>query len=243
MPEPDAAKSDPGPIHHVTGWRVPLLWGLGMLVRLWCRTLRFEYAEADFRIARETTGPVTMLLWHNRLFGVPWLLRVPWPRRRPVHALVSASRDGASLARFFGYLGLHTVRGSSSRFGREALQELITIQRSGRDIAITPDGPRGPVYQLKAGAVLAAKRSGSTLLLFGLEYRSAWRLRSWDRFVIPKPFSRVVMRWELINAQALPPGAAGIEHVRCRLLELSGESPAKWPCLREAGGIQATGAV
>ena len=180
------------------------------------------------RAARATPTPVTMMLWHNRLFFVPWLARVVW-QGRPVSALVSASRDGASLARFFSFMGLRTVRGSSSRFGREALRELIAVQREGNDIAITPDGPRGPVYELKAGAVLAARRTRSPLLLFGVEFRSAWRVRSWDRFFIPKPFSRVVLRHELIDPQALAGGVAGVLHVRERMLVLSGESPAAWP--------------
>lgn len=234
MPDTASPKPDPGPVHEATGWRVPLLWFASVIVRAWCRTLRVDYHADGVRALYATPTPVTMLLWHNRLFVVPWLARVVWPAR-PVHALVSASRDGANLARFFGYIGVHTVRGSSSRFGREALRELIAVQRSGRDIAITPDGPRGPVYQLKAGAVLAARRTRSPLLLIGVDFRGVWRLRSWDRFCIPRPFSRVVLRWELIDPQQLPGGGDGVEHVRRRLLELSGESPEAWPARREAG--------
>lgn len=233
MPDTVASPSEPGPIYHAPAWHVPLLWAAGMLVRAWTATLRVEYDREGMRKARATPTPVTMMLWHNRLFFVPWLSHVVW-HGRPVSALVSASRDGASLAKFFNFLGLHTVRGSSSRFGREAVRELIAVQRDGHDLAITPDGPRGPVYELKAGAVLVARRTRSPLLLFGVEYRSAWRVRSWDRFCIPKPFSRVVLRHELIDPQSLPGGMAGVMHVRERMLILSGESPEAWPAAPQA---------
>lgn len=231
MPESEAPPSRPGSIHQATGWRVPLLWLAGWAVRLWCRTLRVDTDLSRLRAVHADPTPVTMLLWHNRLFAVPWLAREAWAGR-PVYALVSASRDGANLAKFFNYLGLLTVRGSSSRFGREALRELIAVQRAGHDIAITPDGPRGPVYQLKAGAVLAARRTGSPLILFGVQFANAWRVRSWDRFCIPKPFSRAVLRYEILDPRSLGGGAEGVEHVRRRLLVLSGESPEAWPPLR-----------
>lgn len=215
-------------MYEVTGWRVPLLWLAGMAVRLWVRTLRVEYTLDGVRDLHRGSVPVAMMMWHNRLFMVPWLARVIWPGR-PVYGLVSASRDGANLARFFNYIGMRAVRGSSSRFGREALRELIAVQRAGHDIAITPDGPRGPIYQLKAGAVLAARRTRAPMLLFGFEFRGAWRLRSWDRFFIPKPFSRVVLRHEIVDPGALPGGNEGVEFVRRRLLVLSGESLEAWP--------------
>lgn len=231
MPESTAPKPHPGPVYHATGWRVPLLWFAGLLVRAWCRTLRVSYDVDVFRALHAGTTPLTLMMWHNRLFMVPWLVR-RWPGR-PVYGLVSASRDGAILAQFFKYVGMRAVRGSSSRFGREALRDLIAVQRAGHDIAITPDGPRGPLYQLKAGAILAARRTRSPLVLFGIEFQSAWRLRSWDRFYLPKPFSRVLFRHEVIHPEALPGGHEGVELVRRRLLELSGESPADWPAVRE----------
>lgn len=239
-PDIDASPPSPGPIHEAAGWQIPLLWLVGMMVRVWCRTLRVEYDREGMRVAHATPTGVTMMLWHNRLFFVPWLSRVVWAGR-PVFALVSASRDGASLAKFFHFLGLQTVRGSSSRFGREALRELIAVQRTGGDIAITPDGPRGPVYSFKAGAVLAARRTRSPLLLFGVHYTGAWRLRSWDGFFIPKPFSRVVLRHELVYPDALPAGQAGVAWVRERLLVLSAESPQQWPIELPASDDAAAG--
>jgi len=199
-----------------------------MLVRGWCRLLRWRCDRAAFATVRADPRPVTILIWHNRLFVVPWLVRHLWPGR-PLHALVSASRDGANLAKFFSHLGLRTVRGSSSRFGREALHELIAVQRAGGDIAVTPDGPRGPIYQMKAGGVLAARRTRARLLLLGVDFTGAWRLRSWDEFRIPRPLSRVIIRHEVVESDALPEGDEGMEWIRRRLLELSGESPERRP--------------
>jgi lysophospholipid acyltransferase (LPLAT)-like uncharacterized protein len=241
VPDLEAPKSDLGPVYEATGWRVPLLWLAGLVVRTWCRTLRVEYDPQGMRELHQDPTPVAMLMWHNRLFMVPWLARYAWPDR-PVYGLVSASRDGANLAKFFEYIGMKSVRGSSSRFGREALRELISVQRSGRDIAITPDGPRGPIYQLKAGAVLAARRTRAPLLLLGVQFHSAWRLGSWDRFCIPKPFSRVVVDYEIVDPNALAGGFEGAEFVRQRLLVLSGESPEAWPAVRKAQAEDVPGA-
>jgi hypothetical protein len=204
------------------GWRAAAVWVLSLIVRLWVRTLRFECSPADLDVGRSNPGPAVILLWHNRgAFSIPWLLRTI-RRDRPVYALVSASRDGATMGRFFHILGLRLVHGSSSRFGREALHDMVACLRAGHDVALTPDGPRGPVYDLKAGAVLAARRVRAPVLLAGIDFRNAWRLRSWDRYFVPKPFSRAVIRFEMVGPDALGKGDEALAHLRERLLELSG---------------------
>jgi lysophospholipid acyltransferase (LPLAT)-like uncharacterized protein len=130
---------------------------------------------------------------------------------------VSASQDGAWLTAFFALAGLRTVRGSSSRMGREAAAALVEMLREGHDVGITPDGPRGPRYEVKPGAVIVARRARAPLLLVGGEFTSAWRLRSWDRFYVPVPFSRVRMRCELITVDQLADRDAGIALLHARL--------------------------
>ena len=171
-------------------------------MRLWGRSLRFETLPEDLRNYTKRDEPVAIILWHNRLFLSAEIVR-RYRQCRPAYALVSASRDGAWLTAFFSLVGMCTVRGSSSRLGREAASALVEVQREGHDIGITPDGPRGPCYDFKAGAVIVPRRSGAPLLLVGGEFTSAWRLKSWDRFYLPVPFSRVRMRCELIENREL----------------------------------------
>lgn len=216
---PPAAPPD-RTINAVTGWRRLVLWPLGMFVRLWGLSLRMEAAPEDLQNYMRKDRPVAIVLWHNRLFLAAEIVR-RYRQGRPAYALVSASQDGAWLTAFFSLAGLRTVRGSSSRLGREAATALVEVLREGNDIGITPDGPRGPCYELKPGAVIVPRRTGAPLLLVGAEFESAWRLRSWDRFYVPKPFSRVRMRCEIIEPARLADRDAGIALLRERLLALN----------------------
>jgi len=129
-------------------------------------------------------------IWHNRLLMFPLVLRRFFPNR-PGAALISASRDGDLLADAIHRFGYDVVRGSSSRLGASAILQLTEVLASGRDVVITPDGPRGPAYELGPGIVFLAQKSGALVLPMNLEYSRCWRLGSWDRFIIPQPFSKV----------------------------------------------------
>jgi len=118
-------------------------------------------------------------------------------------------------------VGLHTVRGSSSRFGREALHSLAEKLEQGEDIGITPDGPRGPCYDLKGGGVILARKTRACTILLGLRFTKAWRLASWDRFYLPLPFSRIELRAEAWSAEKMAGGEDTLSAVRSRLLELN----------------------
>lgn len=207
--QPNAAAAPVRAVNAITGWRRLLLWPFGVLVRLWGMTLRFEASPDDLRNYTKKDEPVAIVLWHNRLFLAAEIVR-RYRQGRPAYALVSASQDGAWLTAFFALTGLGTVRGSSSRMGREAATALVEMLRDGYDVGITPDGPRGPCYEVKPGAVIVARRTRSPLLLVGSEFTAAWRLRSWDRFYVPRPFSRVRMRCELITIDQLADRDAGI---------------------------------
>jgi lysophospholipid acyltransferase (LPLAT)-like uncharacterized protein len=207
-------------VHEISGWRRVLLWPFGLLVRLWGMSLRFETSPEDLRAYTKTDEPVAMVLWHNRLFLSAEIVR-RFRGGRPAYALVSASQDGAWLTAFFSLAGLRTVRGSSSRLGREAASALVETLRLGHDIGVTPDGPRGPCYEVKPGAVIVARRTRAPMLLIGGEFTAAWRLRSWDGFFLPKPFSRVRMRCEVVTADQLADRDAGIAMLRERLLALN----------------------
>ncbi len=105
--------------------------------------------------------------------------------------MISASRDGELLADAIKRFDYDVVRGSSSRLGASAILQLSQTLASGRDVVITPDGPRGPAYELGPGIVFLAQKSGAAVVPVNIEYSSCWRLKSWDRFILPRPFAKV----------------------------------------------------
>jgi lysophospholipid acyltransferase (LPLAT)-like uncharacterized protein len=182
-------------VHSFPLWRRAAVWPLAALVRLWLMTLRVEGPPEDL-LAAARDEPILFVCWHNRLFIMAELAR-RFRGARPLYGLISASRDGAWLAAFFSACGLRAVRGSSSRLGHEGARALVNVLRSGSDAGITPDGPLGPAYEMKAGALVVARRAQRTVALLGVDYESSWRLRTWDGFHVPKPFSRVHLRLEV----------------------------------------------
>jgi len=160
------------------------------LLRVWERTLRYEVDDRAGILGKPMTGNYIGALWHNRLLIFPLVLRRFLPNRHGA-ALISASRDGDLLADAIRRFGYDVVRGSSSRLGATAILHLTEMLASGRDVVITPDGPRGPAYELGPGIVFLARKSGAPVLPMNLEYSRCWRLGSWDRFIIPQPFSKV----------------------------------------------------
>ncbi len=177
-------------VYTIQGWRRWALTPLTTALVLWSRTIRFETSESTLRSIGDFDQPIVFIPWHNRLFLVPEIVR-RYRGKRPLYALISASKDGAWLADFFSLVGIQSIRGSSSRFGREAVTALVEELRTGHDIGITPDGPRGPQYDFKAGALIVARRVKAPMVAIGIAFESAWQLSSWDEFYIPKPFSRV----------------------------------------------------
>ena len=157
-------------------------------MRLWGRSLHFHASPETIRRLSKTDQPVAFTLWHNRLFITAEVFR-RYRQGRSVYGLVSPSKDGAWLEAFFSLVGIRVVRGSSNKLGREAVTALVEVMKSGHDIGITPDGPRGPIYEFKAGGLIVARRVQAPLLLVGCAYDSSWQFKSWDRFHLPHPFS------------------------------------------------------
>jgi lysophospholipid acyltransferase (LPLAT)-like uncharacterized protein len=160
------------------------------LLRVWERTLRYHVDDRAGVVGKPVTENYIGALWHNRLLIFPMVLRRFFPNRAGA-ALISASRDGDLLTDAIHRFGYDVIRGSSSRMGTSAILQLTQMLASGRDVVITPDGPRGPAYELGPGIVFLAQKSGASVLPMNLEYSGCWRLGSWDRFIIPHPFSKV----------------------------------------------------
>lgn len=125
------------------------------------------------------------LTWHNRLFTFPTVM--PAYARRRTMAMVSASRDGQYVVDLIHHFGLRCLRGSSSRRGASVLLEAAAALRDGYNVAITPDGPRGPRYRIKTGPVALASSTGAKIIPLCINASSYWSFRSWDGFQIPKP--------------------------------------------------------
>lgn len=151
--------------------------------------MRVVHGEHFDRLAAART-PFIFALWHGQLLPLLW-----HHRRQRVAILISEHRDGEIIARVAQALGYETVRGSSSRGAERALLGLIRELKRGVTIAITPDGPRGPARQFAPGALIASQRSGAPILPIAAAASRAWRLRSWDRFMIPGPFARVTVAY------------------------------------------------
>lgn len=139
---------------------------------------------------RQARQPFVFACWHGELLPLIW-----HHRRQGVAVLVSEHRDGELIARVAAGLGFSTVRGSTTRGGGRALLALSRLLQEGREVAVTPDGPRGPARTYAPGALVAAQRAGAPVLIVSMSVDRAWRLRSWDRFVIPKPFARITVAY------------------------------------------------
>jgi len=160
------------------------------LLQLWVRTLRYEIDDRAGVMGKPTDQNYIGALWHNRLLIFPFVLRRFFSNRRGA-ALISASRDGELLADAITRFGFDVVRGSSSRLGASAILQLADVLASGGDVVITPDGPRGPAYELGPGIIYLAQKSRAAVLPVNMEYSSCWRLKSWDRFILPRPFAKI----------------------------------------------------
>lgn len=163
-----------------------------LVIRVLASTWRLRVINAEkHRALRENGQPVIYTFWHGTMLPLLWQ-----HRKEGVAILISEHGDGEIIARIAHSLGYHSVRGSSSRGGERAILGTARELESGRDVAFTPDGPRGPRESFAPGALIVSQRTGAPLVLITVDAPRAWRLSSWDRFLIPKPFARVTIAYE-----------------------------------------------
>lgn len=155
-------------------------------------TTRWRSVNADIA-APAWTGekPVIVAFWHNRLAMMP----ACWPSRAPFYMLISSHPDGRLIANTIAHFGFHAVAGSSTRGGGEALRTLVRHLKDGRSIGVTPDGPRGPRMRAGEGVLMLARLSGAAILPLAVSVRRRIVLKTWDKLIIPLPFSRGAMIW------------------------------------------------
>ncbi|MBK1830379.1 lysophospholipid acyltransferase family protein [Verrucomicrobiaceae bacterium R5-34] len=167
-----------------------------VLIKLLGLTLRCKLEDPHgVRALAQPGVPVIWVFWHNCLIAAP-LNKTKFSGSAPASALASASKDGAVIESVVSSFGVKTVRGSSSRRGVAALIALKKALKAGEQLFVTPDGPRGPRYHLQPGIVKLAQSSGAPVLPVRFTHSSSWRVKSWDRFHIPKPFSRITIHLE-----------------------------------------------
>ena len=196
MPEPPAPNQRPAfrPSQRLALAFVPALAAL--LIRLLGLTLRYEdRTEPGVTPGYAIPGPTVFAFWHRSLLACAHRFR-----SLDIAILISPSFDGELIARTVELLGFRAIRGSSSRGGPTGLRSMQLAYAAGHVCAITADGPRGPVFVAKPGTAqlansVATPPTGTWVGTFYALPNRAWQLRSWDRFLIPKPFSRVVITW------------------------------------------------
>jgi len=166
-------------------------------IRALAATIRFRLDDPAGFFNGAPREKIIFAIWHNRLALSAVLYRkyiLKFAPERRMAGMVSASRDGGLLAQLLELFGIEPVRGSSSRRGPQALREMVSFGERGYDLAITPDGPRGPCYVVHEGVISTAQLTG--LPIVPASYHLNWkiRLKSWDRFQIPLPFARCEIR-------------------------------------------------
>ena len=142
-------------------------------------------------VLKNPNPPGIAVTWHNRLMFFP--LMFPKRLRRCTSAVISASRDGQYVADLVHWMGIESIRGSSSKKGLNAVNGAVRALEANRYVAFTPDGPRGPRYHMSSGPIYLASRFQVPVYPLAINYSSYWELKSWDRFQIPKPFAKVTL--------------------------------------------------
>lgn len=217
MTEPPFARPRaPGAVRRRAWWRQPLLRvatrlapaTLSALLRVLSWTLRWTLVNREELSGRWARGErVIVAFWHNRLLLMPVVAA-----GHRVCILNSEHRDGEIATRVAARWGICAVRGSATRGGVKGFLQLVKAYREGCDLAMVPDGPRGPRYTVKPGVIQLAKMTGAVIVPVSYAASRAKRLRSWDRLVIPMPFSRVVF---VVGEPLAVPRTADAAQIEC----------------------------
>ncbi len=172
------------------GTQLSLFAGQGV-IRALARTWRYKAVgqESVMRL-RADRKPILFTLWHGQMLPLLW-----FHRNEGVAALVSEHKDGEVIARILDWMGYALIRGSTSRGANRALLGIVRTLREGHDVAVTPDGPRGPRHKFAPGAVVAAHRAQAPIMPTVAHVDRFWQLKTWDGFIIPKPFAKITVAY------------------------------------------------
>ena len=185
--------------------------GTGLVGALFTTTRVERIGTENYLHFRREGTPVIFVFWHGQFLPL-----VHYHRREGIVVLVSEHADGEYLTRVIERHGFGTVRGSSTEGGMRGLKGLVRAARAGKDLALTPDGPTGPMGVFKPGALAAARMTGLPIVPLAAGASSGWRLRSWDGFLVPRPLSKIRLEY-------LPPRFVSRVAERSDLERLSAE--------------------
>jgi hypothetical protein len=158
-------------------------------IRLLSATIRYKVRDEAGLFGQDMRSPYIFALWHNRILLMPALYEKFWHQRKMV-VMISRSRDGELISDTVARFGIESARGSTSGTGAGALIQMTRILvKEGKDVGVTPDGPRGPKYSVQEGVLHLAKTSGYPVVPVTYHLKKKWVMRSWDGFQIPKPFT------------------------------------------------------
>lgn len=176
----------------VIPWAGPFCAAL--LIRLLSLTIRYRLVDEAGLLDQEDPQPCIFAFWHNRILLMPSIYQKYWGHR-PLVVMISRSRDGTMISDTAARFGIESARGSSSGQGVAALIKLTNnLVRQGKDVGVTPDGPRGPRYSVQEGVVHLARSSGLPVIPVTYDLKRKWEVKSWDRFQIPVPFTACRVR-------------------------------------------------
>jgi lysophospholipid acyltransferase (LPLAT)-like uncharacterized protein len=200
----------------VLDWRTRLAMRAGTLVlRALGATWRVHVSGREALLSRSADAPrVVYTLWHGQM------LPILFAHQQRTGVLISEHRDGEIIAGVVSAFGFFGIRGSTTRGGARALLSCVRALHDGADVAITPDGPRGPRYSFAPGALVVAFRARAMVVPIVAHVDRCWQLSSWDGFVIPKPFARVTIRYgapEPVAASDVRDASAQTAHFAARM--------------------------
>lgn len=181
------------------------------LLKLLFSTLRLKLEDRSGFMKQHPDFPILCVFWHNRILAItPAFLKwYPAKGRKGVSVLTSPSRDGEILAKVMAGFRMGSIRGSSNKRASAAAKECIRLLESGGDLAVTPDGPRGPRYVMSPGLILMAQQTGARILPLHARFSRCIKMKTWDEFRIPLPFSTIHIIAD--SYQEIPPTATEAE--------------------------------
>ncbi|HPQ43118.1 MAG TPA: lysophospholipid acyltransferase family protein [Syntrophales bacterium] len=182
---------------------------------LYAKTIRLSFEGNDTVVNHlNNNGRIVLASWHQRFFGGFYLPKI---LEKPISIMISQSRDGDFIARIVERIGWAPARGSSSRGGRNALRTLIDAVMTGQIAGHIVDGPTGPPHVIKPGLIALAQHSGAVICPTYVLYEKAWTFNSWDRFMVPKPFSRVIIRFGPLESVPRDMDSEEFERIRLHI--------------------------